>query len=54
MSARLDQKMNNLNDDANYIDDKKGLDIIVQAKRATETEHALTTIDAIKTYPMAI
>lgn len=46
--------MNNLNDDANYIDDKKGLDIIVQAKRATETEHALTTIDALKAYPMAI
>jgi SP family general alpha glucoside:H+ symporter-like MFS transporter len=42
---------NEMEDD---IDPKKELDITVQARRATETEHALTTIEAIKAYPMAI
>lgn len=54
-SATPSQEMPNLKVDAkDYIDDKKELDIIAQAKRATETEHALTTIEAIKAYPMAI
>jgi sugar porter (SP) family MFS transporter len=41
-------------DVTDYIEVKKAPDIIAEAKRATETEHALTTLEAIKAYPMAI
>ncbi|KAG0644968.1 Maltose transport MAL31 [Hyphodiscus hymeniophilus] len=45
----------NFRDDVNdHMDAKGELNIVAQAKLATETEHALTTLEAIKAYPMAI
>jgi SP family general alpha glucoside:H+ symporter-like MFS transporter len=55
MSAEAGHPEQEMQEDVKYsLDGKEGLDIIAQAKLATETEHSLSTIEAIKAYPMAI
>jgi MFS transporter, SP family, general alpha glucoside:H+ symporter len=55
MSAEDGHPGQEIQEDVKYsIDGKERLDIIAQARLATETEHSLTTIEALKAYPMAI